>query len=65
MGWLGEIFAGISIGCDIVSIVFPAGAAIKTMAKVGVKTFAKASLKAVKTAYKETVEKVFKSYNFV
>ena len=48
MGWLGEIFDGISIGCDIVSIVFPAGAAIKTMAKVGVKSFVKGSIQAAK-----------------
>ncbi len=61
MGWLGEIFDGISIGCDIVSIVFPAGAAIKTMAKVGVKSFVKGSIQAAKLAFKDTVEKVFKS----
>jgi hypothetical protein len=61
LGWLGEIFQGLSIGCDIVSIVFPAGAAIKSMAKIGVKTFARASIKTMQTAYKETVEKVLKS----
>ena len=61
MGWLGEIFDGISIGCGIVSIVFPAGAAIKTMAKVGVKSFVKGSIQAAKLAFKDTVEKVFKS----
>ena len=61
MGWLGEIFDGISVGCDIVSIVFPAGAAIKTMAKIGVKAFVKGSIQAAKFAFKETIEKVFKS----
>jgi hypothetical protein len=61
LGWLGEIFQGLSIGCDIVSIVFPAGAAIKSMAKIGMKTFARASIKTMQAAYKETVEKVFKS----
>lgn len=60
MGWLGQIFDGISVGCDIVSIAFPAGAAIKTMAKVGVKSFAKGSIKAMKLAFKETTEKLFK-----
>ncbi len=62
-GWnvLADIFQGLSIGCDFVSIVLPAGAAIKAMAKVGVKTFAKASFEAVKIAFKETIEKVFKS----
>ncbi len=61
LGWLGDIFQGLSIGCDIVSIVFPAGAAIKSMAKIGVKTFAKASITAAKKAFKETIEMVFKS----
>ena len=44
MDWLGEIFDGLSLGCDIVSIAFPAVAAIKTMAKVGVKAFVKGSI---------------------
>lgn len=61
LGWLGEIFDGLSIGCDIVSIVFPAGAAIKTMAKVGVKSFVKGSINAMKIAFTETIEKVFRS----
>ena len=61
LGWLGEIFAGITVGCDIVSIAFPAGAAIKTMAKVGVKSFVKGSIQAAKYAFKDMVEKVFKS----
>lgn len=61
LGWLGEIFDGLSIGCDIVSIVFPAGAAIKTMAKVGVKSFVKGSINAMKFVFEETIEKVFKS----
>lgn len=62
-GWnvLADIFQGLSIGCDIVSIVLPAGAAIKSMAKVGVKTFAKASIKAVKVAFKETIEALGKN----
>ncbi|MCM1534922.1 MAG: HNH endonuclease [Clostridium sp.] len=57
-GWnaLADIFQGLQIGCDIVSIVFPAGAAIKTMSKIGVKNFAKASIHAFKAAFKETVE---------
>ena len=58
---LADVFQGVSIGADIVSIVFPMGAAIKTMAKVGVKKFAQASIEAAKTAFKETIEKVFKS----
>ncbi|OPX42030.1 hypothetical protein CLHUN_40890 [Ruminiclostridium hungatei] len=62
-GWnvLADIFQGISIGCDIVSIVLPAGAAIKAMAKVGIKTFAMASLEAVKIAYRGAIDDVFKS----
>jgi hypothetical protein len=60
LGWLGEIFQGLSLGCDIVSIAFPAGAAIKSMVKIGFKTFAKASITAAKKAFKETIEKVFK-----
>ncbi|OPX42037.1 hypothetical protein CLHUN_40960 [Ruminiclostridium hungatei] len=62
-GWnvLADIFQGISIGCDIVSIAFPAGAAIKAMAKVGVKTFAKASFEAVKIAFRGAIDDVFKS----
>ncbi len=58
---LADIFQGVSLGADIVSIVFPLGAAVKTIAKVGVKTFAKASISAAKVAFKETIEKVFKS----
>lgn len=61
LGWLGEIFDGVSIGCDIVSIVLPLGAAIKSIAKVGVKTFAKASIKAMKVAFKETCEPLGKN----
>ena len=62
-GWnvLADIFQGISIGCDIVSIVLPAGAAIKAMAKVGIKTFAKASFEAVKIAFRGAIDDVFKS----
>lgn len=62
-GWnvLADIFQGLSIGCDIVSIVFPAGAAIKSMAKVGIKTFTKTSIKAVKVAFKETIEALGKN----
>lgn len=56
-GWnvLADIFQGLQVGCDIVAIVFPAGAAIKAMAKMGVKTFAKVSFHAVKVSFKETV----------
>lgn len=61
LGWLGEIFDGLSIGCDIVSIVFPAGAAIKTMAKVGVKSFAKGSIQAMKFAFTEASEKILRA----
>lgn len=61
LGWLGDIFQGLSIGCDVVSIFFPAGAAIKSMVKIGFKTFAKASITAAKKAFKETIEMVFKS----
>ena len=55
LGWLGQIFDGLSVGCDIVSIVLPLGAAIKTMAKVGVKKFAKISLEAIKKAFKKEI----------
>lgn len=57
-GWnvLADIFEGISIGCDLVSIILPVGAAIKSMAKVGIKTFVKASISSAKTAFREAVE---------
>ena len=57
---LAEIFQGISFGADLVSIVFPIGAAIKTMAKMGVKTFAKVTIKSAQKAFQEMIEKVFK-----
>ena len=60
LGWLGEIFAGITVGCDIVSILFPVGAAIKTMTKVGVKSFVKGSIQAAKYTFVESIEKAFK-----
>jgi hypothetical protein len=62
-GWnvLADIFQGLQVGCDIVSIVFPASAAIKLMAKTGVKIFAKAAFNSAKTALRETMESVFKS----
>ena len=56
LGWLGQIFSGLSIGCDIVAIVLPVGAAFKTMAKVGVKSFCKGMVASVKIAFKETIE---------
>lgn len=61
-GWnvLADIFQGLEAGCDIVSILLPAGAALKAMSKIGVKSFAKASLKALKTAFKETWEALWK-----
>lgn len=57
-GWnvLADIFQGLQIGCDIVSIVLPAGAAIKVMSKIGVGSFVKASLRAFKAAFKEAAE---------
>lgn len=58
---LADIFQGISIGANIVSIVFPVGAVIKSMAKIGVKAFAKASFTAMKVSMKEAFKKVFKS----
>ncbi len=58
---LADIFQGVSFGADLVSIVFPLGAALKTMARVGVKAFAKGTIKAARLAFKETIEKVFKS----
>lgn len=61
MDWLGEIFDGLSLGCDIVSIAFPAVAAIKTMAKVGVKAFVKGSIQGAKETFKQMFEQVFKS----
>lgn len=62
-GWnvLADIFEGLQIGCDIVSILLPAGAAIKAMSKIGVKNFAKLSLKALKTAIRETVDALWKN----
>lgn len=62
-GWnvLADIFEGLQIGCDIVSILLPAGAAIKAMSKIGVKNFAKLSLKALKTAWRETVDALWKN----
>lgn len=62
-GWdvLADIFQELQVGCDIVSIVFPAGAAIKTMSKVGIKSFAKASFQAVKRAFKESIEALGKN----
>lgn len=55
LGWLGEIFDGLSLGCDIVSILLSLGAAFKTMAKVGVRKFAKISLGALKKAFKKEI----------
>lgn len=62
-GWnvLADIFQGLQIGCDIVAILLPAGAAIKAMAKIGIKSFAKASFHAVKIAFRETVEALGKN----
>jgi hypothetical protein len=58
---LADIFQGVSIGSDIVSIVFPVGAALKTMAKVGVKAFAKGSIAGIKAGFKESIDNVFRS----
>lgn len=62
-GWnvLADIFQGLQLGCDIVSILLPAGAALKAMSKIGVKNFAKISLNAFKTAFKETWEALWKN----
>lgn len=61
LGWLGQIFRGISIGCDIVAIAIPAISAIKTMSQVGVKAFVKGSVEAFKFAWDDFIKKVFKS----
>ncbi|MDR0514505.1 MAG: HNH endonuclease [Coriobacteriaceae bacterium] len=58
---LADVFQGVAIGADIVSIAFPAGAAIKTIAAVGVKTFAITAGKAGLTAIKESFEAIFRS----
>ena len=58
--WLGQIFEGVSFGCDVVSIVFPIGAAVKTAARVGVRQFAKTAFSALKTSFKETCELLWK-----
>ncbi len=58
---LADIFQGISIGADVVSIAFPIGAVLKSMSKIGAKAFAKVSITAMKTSMKETFQKVFKS----
>ena len=62
-GWntLADIFKGLSVGCDIVSIVFPVGAILKSMAKIGFKTFVKTTFQALKRAFQEAGRKVFKS----
>lgn len=60
MNWLGEIFDGISLGCDIVSIILPAGAAIKTMAKMGVKSVLKGTYEAASTIYLKLTKDAFK-----
>ena len=61
MGWLGEIFDGLSLGCDIVSIFLPLRVAFKTMARMGVRSFIKGFWQATKVKLKEIWKKVFKS----
>lgn len=60
INWLGEIFDGISLGCDIVSIILPAGAAIKTMAKMGALSVLKGTYEAAKTIYLKLTKDAFK-----
>ena len=59
--WLGQIFSGVSIGCDLVTILLPLGAAIKTMSKVGMKTFGKGLIASMKTSFKESMEAIWKN----
>ena len=59
LGWLGQIFSGLSFGCDFVAAVFPIGAAVKTMTKVGVKSFCKSAVAGLKVSFKETLEAVW------
>ena len=59
LGWLGQIFSGLSIGCAIVEIVFPLGAAVKSMMKVGVKSFCKGAIAGLKASFKEALEAVW------
>lgn len=59
LGWLGQIFSGLSFGCDFVAIVLPIGAAVKTMTKVGVKSFCKSAVAGLKASFKETLEAVW------
>jgi hypothetical protein len=62
-GWnvLADIFQGLQIGCDIVSIVFPASLAFKAMARIGVKTFAKTIFNTAKETTRKTMVDVFQS----
>lgn len=59
LGWLGQIFSGLSFGCDLVAIVFPIGAAIKTISKIGIKSFCKGMLASLKASFKEAVEAIW------
>jgi exonuclease VII small subunit len=61
-GWnvLADVFQGLQIGCDIVSIVFPAGAVAKSIAKIGIRASLKVGLTSAKIAGKEFFENTFK-----
>ena len=59
--WLGQIFSGVSIGCDLVTILLPLGAAIKTMSRVVIKTFGKGLIASMKTSFKESMEAIWKN----
>ena len=59
LGWLGQIFSGLSFGCDLVAILLPIGAAVKSIARVGIKSFAKGAWASLKASFKEMVEAVW------
>ena len=59
LGWLGQIFSGLSFGCDLVAILLPIGAAIKSIAKVGIISFAKGAWASLKASFKEMIEAVW------
>lgn len=61
IGWLGDIFDGLSNGADLVSIVFPFVAGIKRLAKVGLKTFVKSTIQSAKHEFKDMTKQIFKS----
>lgn len=59
--FLAKVYRGVSWGCDLVQIVLPLGAAVKSISTMGFKTFFKTTWSAFKSSLKETYQSIFKS----